>query len=197
LPVAALATGVRFLVPWIGEKVAGGAGVGHRVGVVDVEDQAKVATLDAYLAERARRAGLDDVRQLTGPLLATASGGRLRQGHLWELVRRLARVADVEAWGRLSPHSLRHSAITFAPRCGAALRDVQDHGAPRRIWLPAIVTHRPRTATSSSATPAISTPVFTFDSRIPSNGRRIPATTPIHMTPMVSDPRTRALRSAQ
>jgi integrase len=49
---------------------------------------ATVAALDAYLAHRARRVGLSDARQLAGPLLATASGGRLRQGHLWELVRR-------------------------------------------------------------------------------------------------------------
>jgi hypothetical protein len=34
-------------------------------------------------------------RQLSGPLLATAAGGRLRQGHLWELVRRLACTAGV------------------------------------------------------------------------------------------------------
>jgi site-specific recombinase XerD len=88
---------------------------------------ATAAALDAYLADRAHRAGLDDVRQLTGPLLATASEGRLRQGHLWELVRRLARAADIEAWERLSSHSLRHSAITFALDAGAALRDVQDY----------------------------------------------------------------------
>jgi integrase/recombinase XerD len=34
----------------------------------------------------------------------------VRQGHLWELVSRLARTA---AWEQLSPHCLRHS----APRC--------------------------------------------------------------------------------
>src|SRR5690242_1303722 len=52
---------------------------------------ATVAALEAYLADRADRAGAGEWRQLTGPLLATATGGRLRQGHLWELVRRLAR----------------------------------------------------------------------------------------------------------
>jgi len=88
---------------------------------------ATVAALDAYLADRAQRAGLADWRQLTGPLLATATGGRLRQGHLWELVRRLARTAGVGAWQQLSPHSLRHSAITFALDAGASLRDVQDY----------------------------------------------------------------------
>jgi integrase/recombinase XerD len=48
-------------------------------------------------ASPAGPAGADDVRLLTGPLLATATGGRLRQGHLWELVRRLARTAGIEA----------------------------------------------------------------------------------------------------
>ena len=88
---------------------------------------ATVAALDAYLADRVRRAGRSDARQLAGPLLATASGGRLRQGHLWELVRCLARDAGIEAWGQLSPHCLRHSAITFALDAGATLRDVQDY----------------------------------------------------------------------
>ena len=61
---------------------------------------ATAATLDAYLAGRAPRDGLDDVRQLAGTLLATASGGRLRQGHLWELVHRLARDRGIGAWDR-------------------------------------------------------------------------------------------------
>jgi integrase/recombinase XerD len=88
---------------------------------------ATVAALEAYLADRAQRAGAADWRQLSGPLLATATGGRLRQGHLWELVRRLARTAGIGAWEQLSPHSLRHSAITFALDAGASLRDVQDY----------------------------------------------------------------------
>jgi integrase len=50
---------------------------------------AAVAALDAYLADRAARAGVGEWRQLGGPLLATANGGRLRQGHPWELVRPL------------------------------------------------------------------------------------------------------------
>jgi integrase/recombinase XerD len=88
---------------------------------------ATVAALDAYLAERAEQTGVGEWRQLSGPLLATTTGGRLRQGHLWELVRRLARTAGVGAWEQLSPHSLRHSAITFALDAGASLRDVQDY----------------------------------------------------------------------
>ena len=91
-----------------------------------------MAALEAYLADRARRAGVADWRQLDGPLLATAAGGRLRQGHLWELVRRPHR--PDRRMGAALPHSLRHSAITFALDAGAALRDVQDyagHKAPR------------------------------------------------------------------
>jgi integrase/recombinase XerD len=41
-------------------------------------------------------------------------------------VRRLARAAGIESRQRLSPHSLRHSAITVALDAGATLRDVQD-----------------------------------------------------------------------
>jgi len=113
-----------------------GADAGHRVLRVTRKGArrakiplapATVAALDAYLADRARRGGLSDARQLAGPLLATASGGRLRQGHLWELVRRLARDAGIQAWDQLSPHCLRHSAITFALDAGTALRDVQDY----------------------------------------------------------------------
>jgi len=77
--------------------------------------------------DRAERAGAGEWRLLSGPLLATGADGRLRQGHLWELVRRLARTAEVGAWEQLSPHSLRHSAITFALDAVASLRDVQDY----------------------------------------------------------------------
>ena len=113
-----------------------GANAGHRVLRVLRKGARKAriplapataAALDAYLADRARRGGLSDARQLAGPLLATASGGRLRQGHLWELVRRLARDAGIEAWDQLSPHCQRHSAITFALDAGTAL--------PRRAGL--------------------------------------------------------------
>ena len=90
---------------------------------------ATAAALEA--ASPAGPTGADDVRLLTGPLLATATGGRLRQGHLWELVRRLARIASIEAWDQLSPHSLRHSAITFALDAGTTLRDVQDYAGQK------------------------------------------------------------------
>jgi integrase/recombinase XerD len=71
--------------------------------------------------------------------LATATSGRLRQGYLLELERRLARAAEIDAWAELSPYSLRHSAITFALDIGAALRDAQvyaDHRDPRTTRPP-------------------------------------------------------------
>jgi integrase len=42
------------------------------------------------------------------------------------LVRRFARDAGIETWDRLSPHSLRHSAITLALDARTSLREVQD-----------------------------------------------------------------------
>jgi integrase/recombinase XerD len=47
---------------------------------------------------------------------------------------RLARAAGIPAWARLTPHSMRHTAITLALDAGASLRDVQDftgHRDPR------------------------------------------------------------------
>jgi hypothetical protein len=37
----------RYLSGWAAEKVAGGVSIGHRVGVVDVEDQGKVKRVGA------------------------------------------------------------------------------------------------------------------------------------------------------
>lgn len=87
--------------------------------------------LEAYLVDRAHRAGLDDWHHLDGPLLATGTGGRLRQSQLWELIQRLAKAAGIESWARLSVHSLRHTGITLALDAGATLRDVQDYAGHR------------------------------------------------------------------
>ena len=94
---------------------------------------ATVAALDAYLAGRGRGCGLGGTRPLAEPLLATASGGRLRQGHLWELVRRLARVAGIEAWDQLSRTACgtrrSPSRSTLVPRF-AMSRTTQGTGPP-------------------------------------------------------------------
>lgn len=84
---------------------------------------ATLAALDPYLAGRA-----------TGPLFQTRTGRRLDEPAAFRLVRRLAKTAGVENAERLSPHSLRHGAITAALDAGVSLRDVQDfagHVDPR------------------------------------------------------------------
>lgn len=107
------------------------ADAGHRVLIVRgkggktrtvVVDATTGEALDRYLNGRT-----------TGPLFATASGGRMDQAAVWRLIRRLARAAEIAAADRLSPHSLRHSSITLALDEGAPLRDVQDlagHASP-------------------------------------------------------------------
>ncbi|XTZ17397.1 tyrosine-type recombinase/integrase [Micromonospora echinospora] len=89
--------------------------------------------VDAYLAARAHAQGVA-VHELTGPLLVTATGGRLDRHAVFRLVRRLAREAGIAAWAKLSPHSLRHSFATTARAEGVPLEDVQDamgHADPR------------------------------------------------------------------
>ena len=109
---------------------------GHRVLTVTrkggrratvVLPPATAAALDAYLTQRAHE-GVDPP---AGPLLATATGRRLDQSALCKLVRRLARAAGIPSWQQLTPHSLRHTAITLALDAGAALRDVQDFAGHR------------------------------------------------------------------
>lgn len=99
---------------------------GHRATVV--LPPATAAALDTYLTHRTRQ-HLD--HPVGGPLLATATGGRLDQSALCKLVRRLARAADIPSAAQLTPHSLRHTAITLALDAGAALRDVQDFAGHR------------------------------------------------------------------
>ncbi|MEU4483159.1 tyrosine-type recombinase/integrase [Micromonospora sp. NPDC023966] len=89
--------------------------------------------IDTYLAARAAAEGVA-VPELTGPLLVTATGGRLDRHAVFRLVRRLARAAGIPAWARLSPHSLRHAFATTARAEGVPLEDVQDamgHADPR------------------------------------------------------------------
>lgn len=84
---------------------------------------ATLAALELYLQGRS-----------SGPLFPTSTGRRLDAPAAFRLVRRLALAAGVENAGRLSPHSLRHAAITAALDAGVSLRDVQDfagHADPR------------------------------------------------------------------
>lgn len=69
--------------------------------------------------------------ELTGPLFASRTGRRLTPKAVWVLVRRTAGDAGIASWSKLSPHSLRHTAITLALDAGAPLRDVHDFAGHR------------------------------------------------------------------
>ena len=58
-----------------------------------------------------------------GPLL-TRTGGHMTRGAAARIVTRLAVLAGIDK--HLTPHSLRHSAITAALNAGVALRNVQE-----------------------------------------------------------------------
>lgn len=80
-----------------------------------------VVALHAALGERT-----------VGPLLLDVQGARLDRHDAARIVRRLSRAAGISK--RISPHSLRHTAITAALDAGVSLRDVQDfarHADPR------------------------------------------------------------------
>lgn len=89
--------------------------------------------LDAYLASRAARAGVDP-GALSGPLFATGSGRAVDRGEVFRLVRRLARRAGLPQPDAVTPHALRHTFATIATERGADLDDLQDamgHADPR------------------------------------------------------------------
>lgn len=80
-----------------------------------------VEALNTYLGERT-----------TGPLFEDNAGERLDRHDAARIVTRLARAAGIDK--HLSPHSLRHTAVTLALDAGVPLRDVQDlagHADPR------------------------------------------------------------------
>jgi integrase len=65
---------------------------------------------------------------------------RLDQSALCKLVRRLARAAAIPSWQQLTPHSLRHTAITLAlnawsgtPRAGLRRPSRPPHHAALRL----------------------------------------------------------------
>lgn len=97
-------------------------GKGGRRAVVAIAP-ATGAAIDDYLAGRT-----------DGPLFATSTGRRLDEPYSLRLTRRLAAAAGLPQAAKLSPHSLRHTAITAALDAGVPLRDVQDfarHSDPR------------------------------------------------------------------
>jgi integrase/recombinase XerD len=85
------------------------------------------AAIDAMLAQRGRPD--------TGPLFTTPAGQAIYELWVYRLIRRLARKAGIPAADKLSPHSLRHSAITeLLNATDGDLRRAQifaDHADPR------------------------------------------------------------------
>lgn len=125
-----------------------GQDAGHRVlryitkgakrRVVVVPPAATVA-LDVYLDARAARLGVS-VGELDGPLLCTMpyrhnpGGQPLTQRTVWDVLRATAAEAGLASAEHLSPHSLRHTALTLLMGSGVPLADVQDladHADPR------------------------------------------------------------------
>lgn len=106
-------------------------------------DGSVVHAIDTYLAQR----DIAGVEVSAGePLFATerpaepgpyermAILGRLDQPAVFRLLRSTARLAGVQSWDLISPHSLRHFFATYSLQLGAALTDVQDamgHADPR------------------------------------------------------------------
>ena len=102
---------------------------GHRIALI--LPPATTAALDACLTSRLAAAAMTDVATVTGvatsadrvagwspvvsantagtgvtgPLLATSTGGQMDQAAFWHLVRRLARAAGIEHWAALSPRA--------------------------------------------------------------------------------------------
>jgi site-specific recombinase XerD len=113
-----------------GHQVLTVVGKGNRRAKVPLSP-ATLQALHAYLDDRAAATGIGGWRGMSGALLATTSGARMRPSQLWELVRRLAADAGIAEWERLSAHSLRHTAITMALDAGVPLRDVQDYARHR------------------------------------------------------------------
>ena len=106
------------------------------------------AALDRYLAARGAQAlaGADasagpipsaraaETAADARPLFTTESGRPVDRTHLFKLVRRLAREADLPHPDSITPHSLRHTFATLATERGADLDDLQDamgHADPR------------------------------------------------------------------
>ena len=92
---------------------------------------AVAAAVDTYLNQRGE---LDRERPSAGPLLVTRSGSRWRPSNAARSLAALAAHTEIPGAARVTPHVLRHAAITLALDAGATLRDVQDfagHADPR------------------------------------------------------------------
>lgn len=88
------------------------------------------AALDHYLDHRATDTQTS-VRTLTGPLFVTRTGARWRPGNAARALTALARRTGIPGADRVTPHALRHAAITLALDAGVPLHEVQDFAGHR------------------------------------------------------------------
>jgi integrase/recombinase XerD len=94
---------------------------GHRVLAVTRKGGSRV--LIPLAARTARAVDGHVAGRSSGPLLLANEGGRLRRTQATRILVRLARAAGIAK--TISPHSLRHTAITLALDDGATVREVQ------------------------------------------------------------------------
>ena len=97
-------------------------GKGSKQRIVPLGGRA-VAVVEQYLQHQ--RPGLVSKSQASPPwLILSRTGKRLRREAIWELVKRYAVRAGVDA--EISPHTLRHSFATHMLGGGADLRQIQE-----------------------------------------------------------------------
>lgn len=111
---------IEDLDTFMGHRVVKVVGKGGKPAVIPLAPKVARA-VDAAVGER-------DI----GPVLLGAGGARLTRCSAGRIVKRLAKQAHIDK--RISPHSLRHSAITNVLDAGVPLRDAQifaRHADPR------------------------------------------------------------------
>jgi integrase/recombinase XerD len=112
-------------------------GKGDKERVVPLGRRAIQAVQD-YLAHE-RPALVEDVSPEPQWLLVSRRGLRLRRERIWELFKRFAGRAGIDA--DMSPHTLRHSFATHLLSGGADLRQVQEMLGHASIATTQIYTH--------------------------------------------------------
>lgn len=101
---------------------------GHRV----IKVKGKGGRLDTIAIPPRTAAAIDALNIESGPLFTDDQGNRLNRHQVTRIVKRLARAAGIDA--KVTPHSLRHSAVTIALDADVPLHIVQDmarHADPR------------------------------------------------------------------
>jgi integrase len=88
--------------------------------------------IDTYLEHRSGGAATTGgARPLTGPLFVTRTGARWRPGNAARALTALATRSGIPGAARVTPHALRHAAITLALDAGVPLHEVQDFAGHR------------------------------------------------------------------